>query len=271
MPTACIARRARRGCSRASATRLRPSRDRASGRFEPGDVIVLMAAGRWARAWKRPIRSPRRLKYLEWGREVAVITDARFSGVSTGACIGHVGPEALAGGPIGKVLDGDRIRIIVDRNPLEGTIDLVGDAGARVHAGRRPARAWPSDARAKICTPTTSCPTTRGCGPRLQRASGGTWAGCVYDVERIVRLLEAGERALEQSPKRRNAARRPTAVTPSRRHRRRRPSRPPLRCRVGGAAGVAFVEGADALSRRRRGTSNRGGRRGLPAPRRTCR
>ena len=61
------------------------------------------------------------------GRQVlAVITDARFSGVSTGACIGHVGPEALAGGPIGKVLDGDLIEIVIDRNSLEGTVNLIG-------------------------------------------------------------------------------------------------------------------------------------------------
>ena len=45
------------------------------------------------------------LKYITWGKEVALITDARFSGVSTGACIGHIGPEALAGGPIGRVRD----------------------------------------------------------------------------------------------------------------------------------------------------------------------
>ena len=69
------------------------------------------------------------LKHLRFGKHVAVLTDARFSGVSTGACIGHVGPEALAGGPIGKVRDGDRIRIVVDRNRIEGTIDLVGEAG----------------------------------------------------------------------------------------------------------------------------------------------
>src|SRR5437762_7354530 len=86
------------------------------------------------------------LKYLDWGKHVAVITDARFSGVSTGACIGHVGPEALAGGPIGKVREGDRIRIVIDRNRLEGSIDLVGEGatlfgpeeGARVLAQRPP-------------------------------------------------------------------------------------------------------------------------------------
>ena len=50
------------------------------------------------------------LKHLDFGKHIAVSTDARFSGVSTGACIGHVSPEALAGGPIGKVLEGDRSR-----------------------------------------------------------------------------------------------------------------------------------------------------------------
>ena len=69
------------------------------------------------------------LKYLDFGKQVAVLTDARFSGVSTGACIGHVSPEALAGGPIGKVVDGDLIEIIVDRNKLEGSVNFVGENG----------------------------------------------------------------------------------------------------------------------------------------------
>ena len=126
---------------------------------------------------------------------MAVITDARFSGVSTGACIGHVGPEALAGGPIGKVLEGDRIRITVDRHRLEGSVDLVGDAhrefgaeeGTRVLAAR-PSR---SDLR-----PDAKLPDDTRLWAALQRASGDTWAGCIYDVDRIVRLLEAGQRAL---------------------------------------------------------------------------
>src|SRR5688500_19646566 len=69
------------------------------------------------------------LKFLKWGREVAVVTDARFSGVSTGACVGHVGPEALAGGPVGKVLEGDLVQIVVDQKNLTGRLDLVGAAG----------------------------------------------------------------------------------------------------------------------------------------------
>ena len=55
------------------------------------------------------------LKHLPFGKYVALITDARFSGVSTGACLGHVSPEALAGGPIGKVREGDTIVVVASR------------------------------------------------------------------------------------------------------------------------------------------------------------
>jgi putative YjhG/YagF family dehydratase len=167
--------------------------------IRPGDVIVLVARGPMGSGMEETYQVTSALKYLDWGRDVAVITDARFSGVSTGACIGHVGPEALAGGPIGKVRDGDRIRIAIDRNKLAGSIDLVGDAtrqftpdeAARVLA-QRPMR---DDLR-----PDAHLPDDTRLWAALQRASGGTWAGCVYDVDRIARLLEAGERALGDSP-----------------------------------------------------------------------
>src|SRR5205807_2882816 len=76
--------------------------------IRPGDVIVLAGRGPLGSGMEETYQITSALKHLEWGREVAVITDARFSGVSTGACIGHVAPEALSGGPIGKLLDGDR-------------------------------------------------------------------------------------------------------------------------------------------------------------------
>src|SRR3954452_6706516 len=94
---------------------------------KPGDVIVLICGGPLGTGMEEIAQITSALKYLSWGREVAVLTDARFSGFSTGACIGHIGPEALAGGPIGKVLDGDLIQITIDRNELVGTIDLVGE------------------------------------------------------------------------------------------------------------------------------------------------
>jgi dihydroxyacid dehydratase/phosphogluconate dehydratase len=168
---------------------------RADRPIRPGDVIVLVARGPLGSGMEETYQITSALKYLEWGRDVAVITDARFSGVSTGACIGHVGPEALAGGPVGKVLEGDLIRIVIDRNRLVGSIDLVGDAsgefgpeqGTRVLAQRSPRSDLKSDAR---------LPDDTRLWAALQRVSGGTWGGCVYDVERILRVLEAGELAL---------------------------------------------------------------------------
>jgi dihydroxyacid dehydratase/phosphogluconate dehydratase len=120
-----------------------------------------------------------------------VLTDARFSGFSTGACIGHIGPEALAGGPIGKVQDGDLIQIAIDRNELVGTIDLVGDGettyspeqGARVLAARPP--------RADLA-PHPALPDDTRLWAALQQAGGGTWGGCVYDVDAIVAALARG-------------------------------------------------------------------------------
>src|SRR3990172_1974362 len=103
------------------------------GRLRPGDVLVLICRGPLGAGMEEIYQITSALKFLKWGREVAVVTDARFSGVSTGACIGHVGPEALAGGPIGKLRDGDRVQIIIDRHTLHGTVDLVGD-GAREFA-----------------------------------------------------------------------------------------------------------------------------------------
>jgi putative YjhG/YagF family dehydratase len=154
----------------------------------PGDVLVLICRGPTGAGMEEIYQITSALKHLSFGKHVAVLTDARFSGVSTGACIGHVGPDALAGGPVGKVRDGDRICIVIDRNKLEGSVDLVGDGdhefgpeeGARVLAARplRPDLAadpnLPDDTRLWAA---------------LQRVGGGTWGGCVYDVDAIVEAL----------------------------------------------------------------------------------
>src|SRR5262249_16119543 len=96
-------------------------------RLKPGDVLVLICRGPAGTGMEEIYQITSALRHLGWGKEVALLTDARFSGVSTGACVGHVGPEALAGGPIGKLRDGDTVRIVIDRNRLEGTVDLVGE------------------------------------------------------------------------------------------------------------------------------------------------
>jgi dihydroxyacid dehydratase/phosphogluconate dehydratase len=129
------------------------------------------------------------LKHLSFGKHVAVLTDARFSGVSTGACIGHITPEALGGGPIGKILENDLIEIVIDRNTLHGTVNLLGEdgtvaSGDRILAGRA--------SRADLA-PDPNLPSDSRLWAVLQHASGGTWGGCVFDVETIAGLLAAGQ------------------------------------------------------------------------------
>jgi putative YjhG/YagF family dehydratase len=164
-------------------------------RLKPGDVLVLMCRGPLGSGMEEIFQITSALRYLDFGKQIAVITDARFSGVSTGACIGHVTPEALAGGPLGKVQEGDLIEIVIDRVKLEGSVSLVGangvvfgaDEGARVLAAR-PARA--------DLAPDPELPTDTRLWATLQNVGGGTWGGCVFDVDEIARMLEAGRKAL---------------------------------------------------------------------------
>jgi putative YjhG/YagF family dehydratase len=164
---------------------------------KPGDVVVLIGIGPLGTGMVETAQITSALKYLSWGKHVALLTDGRFSGFSTGACIGHIGPEALAGGPIGKVRDGDIIEVIMDRRNLEGTIQLVGtadgeflpEAGVSVLAARE---SHPSLAQ------HPHLPSDTRLWAALQEASGGTWAGCIYDVDKIVRLLQIGMESLRQ-------------------------------------------------------------------------
>jgi putative YjhG/YagF family dehydratase len=159
-----------------------------NGVIKAGDIMVLIGAGPMGTGMEETYQVSSALKHLPFGKHVALITDARFSGVSTGACIGHVGPEALAGGPIGRMRDGDRIRIIIDRLNLTGTIDLVGEwdvhftpeEGAMRLAGRMP--------RSDLA-PHPSLPEDTRLWAALQQVGGGTWGGCVYDVDAILHQL----------------------------------------------------------------------------------
>jgi putative YjhG/YagF family dehydratase len=165
------------------------------GRIHAGDVLVLICRGAMGAGMEETYQLTSALKYLDFGKHVALITDARFSGVSTGACIGHVSPEALAAGPIGRVLDGDTIEIVIDRNRLEGSLNLVGsdgqmygaEEGRRVLAGRLPR----PDLRADPALPDD----TR-LWAALQEIGGGPWGGSVYDVDAILRVVEAGRKAM---------------------------------------------------------------------------
>ena len=169
------------------------------GGIESGDVVVLACRGPIGAGMEESYQVTAALKYLPHAHNVPLITDARFSGVSTGPCIGHVSPEALAGGPIGKLLDGDRIRVFIDTRGLHGTIDLV-----RPVPGATGDAAWvPDDAelRRRGSRPDLAAdpmlPNDTRLWAALQTVSGGVWRGSVYDVDRILKVLEAGVLALK--------------------------------------------------------------------------
>ena len=164
-------------------------------KVKAGDVLVVIGVGPQGTGMEETYQLTSALKFLPWGKQVPLLTDARFSGVSTGACIGHIGPEALAGGPLGKLRDGDLIAIRIDRAALAGSVDLVGTSdgpldqqGAAVLLKER--APYPGLA------PHPQLPADTRLWAALQSVSGGTWAGCIYDSERILTVLEAGLKAL---------------------------------------------------------------------------
>lgn len=151
---------------------------------QAGDCLVLIGCGPLGTGMEETYQLTSALKHIKWGKHVAIVTDARFSGVSTGACIGHVGPEALAGGPLGRVRDGDLIEIIIDRNTLAGSVNLIADDAQQLlqtrelHPALRPDPRLPDDTRLWAA---------------LQQFGGGTWGGCVYDVDAILEALNKGQ------------------------------------------------------------------------------
>lgn len=162
---------------------------------KPGDVIVLIGSGPMGTGMEETYQITSALKHLPWGKHIPVLTDGRFSGVSTGACIGHIGPEALAGGPIGKLRDGDIVEIVINRNTLEGSVNLVSVDGYNL---------TPSEAEAilnqRLPHPALQAhpalPDDTRLWAALQRVSGGIWSGCLYDIDQIIAVIEAGLDAL---------------------------------------------------------------------------
>jgi putative YjhG/YagF family dehydratase len=164
--------------------------------IQPGDVLVLMGRGPMGAGMEEIYEITAALRHLSFGKHVAVLTDARFSGVSTGACIGHVSPEALAGGPIGKLRDGDTIRIVVDRINLEGSIDLIGAEG-RQSSPAEGSRILASRSPHPALSPDPELPEDVRLWAALQNVGGGTWGGCVYDPDLIIATL--GRAGLDHS------------------------------------------------------------------------
>ncbi|MEM5011608.1 YjhG/YagF family D-xylonate dehydratase [Niallia taxi] len=167
------------------------------GEIEVGDIMVVMGGGPLGTGMEETYQLTSALKHLSYGKHVSLITDARFSGVSTGACIGHVGPEALAGGPIGKLRDGDIIEIIVDRENLIGSVNFIGNKDNKLSIEEARSlletREMHPDLRAD-----PGLPDDTRLWAALQAASGGTWKGSVYDTNRIIEVLNAGMETLNQ-------------------------------------------------------------------------
>ena len=128
------------------------------------------------------------------------VTKGRYTSVARSALAGILlrklpHHSALAGGPIGRVREGDTIQIMVDTIHLTGSIDLVGHNGEQ-YGSEKGAEVLGARAMTPGIAPDERLPNDTRLWAALQSASGGTWGGCVYDVDRIVELLEAGKRAL---------------------------------------------------------------------------
>ena len=160
-----------------------------SDKIMAGDVMVLAGIGPMGTGMEEIYQVTSALKFLPFGKDVAVVTDGRFSGVSTGACIGHVGPEGLAGGPIGKIQDGDIIQIEINQNTNQGRLDLIGSEGEEFSL-EKGALLLESRKLRDDLTPHPLLPEETRLWAALQARSGGTWGGCVYDVGQIVNSLK---------------------------------------------------------------------------------
>ncbi|GIP16410.1 dehydratase [Paenibacillus montaniterrae] len=167
-----------------------------TGGIAAGDILALVGRGPSGTGMEETYQLTSALKHLSYGKHVSLLTDARFSGVSTGACIGHIGPEALAGGPIGRLRNGDWIDIRIDTRKLEGEINMVG-CGETPDTSAAGTDILNSRAMHAEIREDANLPDDTRLWAALQAASGGTWKGCVYDTDRIIAVLEAGLRTLE--------------------------------------------------------------------------
>ncbi|EFY07015.1 YjhG/YagF family D-xylonate dehydratase [Succinatimonas hippei] len=170
------------------------------GAIVKGDIMCVIGGGPLGTGMEETYQLTSALKYLPFGKYVTLLTDARFSGVSTGACIGHIGPEALAGGPIGKLRDGDIVEVVIDTVNLSGTINFLGtkDKPLTVKEGEAELAKRSTHPMVK---PHPDLPDDTALWAALQAVSGGTARGCVYDVKRILQVLELGQKALKEKEK----------------------------------------------------------------------
>ncbi|WP_375709744.1 YjhG/YagF family D-xylonate dehydratase [Mesobacillus foraminis] len=169
-----------------------------NGEIHAGDIMVVIGCGPLGTGMEETYQLTSALKHLSYGKHVTLLTDARFSGVSTGACIGHVGPEGLAGGPIGKLRTGDLIEVSIDTQALEGHLHFLGTFDNEV-TPEEGSIILSQRLRNTEVKPSPQLPDDTRLWAALQSVSGGTWRGSIYDVDRIIEVLKAGEEALKRS------------------------------------------------------------------------
>ena len=112
-------------------------------RLRKGDVVVIRTEGpRGGPGMREMLQITGAIKGAGLGQDVLLVTDGRFSGGTTGLCIGHVAPESEVGGPLGLVAEGDRIRVDISQRRLDLLVDNTTmderRAGWKPHAARYP-------------------------------------------------------------------------------------------------------------------------------------
>jgi dihydroxy-acid dehydratase len=101
----------------------------AAGKIVAGDVVVIRYEGpKGGPGMREMLAITGAIKGAGLGKDVLLLTDGRFSGGTTGLCVGHVAPEATDGGPIAFVRDGDTITLDVANRLLEVEIDDTWDS-----------------------------------------------------------------------------------------------------------------------------------------------
>jgi dihydroxy-acid dehydratase len=96
----------------------------ADGRIQAGDVVVIRYEGpKGGPGMREMLAITGAIKGAGLGKDVLLLTDGRFSGGTTGLCVGHVAPEAVDGGTIAFVEDGDRVRLDMEARTLDVVVD----------------------------------------------------------------------------------------------------------------------------------------------------
>ncbi|HEY5484951.1 MAG TPA: dihydroxy-acid dehydratase, partial [Propionibacteriaceae bacterium] len=118
------------------------------GKIKPGDVVVVRYEGPKGGPGMQEMLYPTSyLKAVGLGPQCALITDGRFSGGSSGLCIGHISPEAAAGGAIGLIEDGDEIAISIPERSIEL---VVSDQELALRRARRDELGWQPENRDRV-------------------------------------------------------------------------------------------------------------------------